>query len=150
MILYIPKSQKDYAYWDLSQKISNIVFEKLNPTKEISFKGESSTWEAEYKSKYYEYCMMDENEMPHMDSYNKSVGSVMYKGKDIKNIHNIKYEYKNIHGKGSATGVELNENGTAYFGCTESNGSSLPEPSIVTLTIEWNDKKETIELKKEN
>ncbi|WP_256466711.1 hypothetical protein [Tepidibacter aestuarii] len=37
-----------------------------------------------------------------------------------------------------------------HFGCTESTGSSLPEPSIVILTIEWNDKKETIELKKEN
>ncbi|WP_099192855.1 hypothetical protein [Tepidibacter mesophilus] len=150
LILYIPKSQKDFAYLKLSQKISEIVFEKLNPTKEIIFKGESSTWEAEYKSKYYDYCMMDENEIPHMDSYSKNVGIVRYKGKDIKNIHNIKYEYKTTRRKGSGTGIELNENGTAYFGGNESNGSSLPEPRIVTLTIEWNEKKETIELKKEN
>lgn len=62
MLIIIPEDEKELTFDSMQElsRVSNIVFEKLNDTREIIFTGAGEHWESKTVVKYYEYPPVSE------------------------------------------------------------------------------------------
>jgi hypothetical protein len=143
-----PETEEDLVNLSkTNSKISNIVFKYLNDGKEITFKGQSSSWEGTFTLKYYEHWWQDEKGVLHHENYHTDYPAIKYKSSDIEAVGSIEFEYKTTHGGGSVTGAELGKDGYVKLGSSGGNGAMPRENEDINYIIKWNNKEETIVLK---
>lgn len=138
-------------YFQYLQSVDEVVFKRLNNGKEIVFKGEGPQWLSEITLKYYEHWWLDVKGVTQYDSYHMMDPIIVkYKGTDISNIGEVRYEYESTAGiGGSRSGAELGKDGYIRGGGGGGNGAFPREDNIFTMTVEWNGIKETFELRAE-
>ncbi len=133
------------------KNIGDIVFEKLNDGKYMTFKGEGIDWEATIELKYYENEYIHENGSIDYDQYHWERPILKYKKSDIENVGEISYKFTDEMGSSqSSSGKSLDQDGYIYGSHTGGNGSRSDENSVYTMTIRWKEKEETFELKAEH
>jgi len=99
----------------------------------IIFKGESQNWSSTYTVK-------------HVNSeFHQTILKIKYKGKNLKDISGIKYSYKGIGVGGSGELPDLSVDGV-ISALSGGNGAIPPKDSVIKLMIEWNNRKEELEL----
>ena len=99
----------------------------------LKYKGESEHWSAVLVAK------VSGNE-------ESDKITLTYKGTDIKSVKNIKVSFILSNGSMSGKREKLNPDGTVVL--KGSSNGNLPEKEyIVKATVEWNDKKETFQMK---
>jgi hypothetical protein len=123
--------------------LSYAIFENLNDTSEIVYKGTGDNWESQTTVKYYEYFYHDGDDMLRHEGYHKESTLLKYLGNDIESVGTISYEEQSSSGGGSGTGRVLNPDGTLRLSSSSGNGAMLRADDEITFTIRWNDREET-------
>ena len=59
--------------------IDNIIFKNINGGKEITYKGESASWEGSVTLKYYEHWWKDEKGVLQYEDYSNEIPTIKYK-----------------------------------------------------------------------
>ncbi len=148
-IIFVVYSIEDIVSSDHQIKnIGDIVFEKLNDGKYITFRGEGTDWEATIEFKYYENKYTHENGRIGYDQFHWKQPILKYKKSNIEDVGKVSYEFTNGSCESSSSGDSLDQDGYIYdvYG---GSGIGADENSVCTMTIRWNDKEETFELKAE-
>jgi len=146
-LLVYSVSKKNTTGWDIYERLESIVFEELNEGTENLYTGRGEYWEGEILVKSYFHWWEDEKgNLIDSDSKGYETGYLHYKG----NIEDVvtEIDFKVIGGGGGteARGYRLDKNGYIDLGRGGSSNSSSNSDAIYTVTINWNDKEEIIEL----
>lgn len=126
--------------------IKEVVFKRLNDGKQLLFKGEGSYWESEISLKYYEHWWVDNKGVTQYDSYHNSNPMIKYKGTDFSSIGEVRYSYLSRAGSGGSAS-KLDKDGCIRGSGIGGNGAFEREDDVLTMTVEWDGKKETFELR---
>lgn len=131
----------------IKTKLDEIIFEALNNGESLVFQGESEHWETTITLKYYQHWWKAENGRLEYESYHTEEPIIRYKKADIEKVGNIAVKYESTSGGGSSSGLELDRDGYARCGKSGGNGAIPSKDSVYTVTVEWLDQEETMELK---
>lgn len=150
-IIFVAYSIEDMMSTDHHIKnIGDTVFEKLNDGKYMTFKGKGTDWEATIELKYYENEYIHENGSIDYDQFHWKRPILKYEKSGIENVGEVSYKFTDETGSSSSSsGISLNQDGYIHGGHGGSNCTRPDENSVYTMTIRWNDKEETFELKVE-
>ncbi|MBH9968976.1 hypothetical protein [[Bacillus] enclensis] len=103
-------------------------------SKDVSFSGESDSWEAELK--------ITQNS----DTFKKEHFVLKYKGEDIDSVGDVAYEVDSISGGFGREGEPLGENGSISQSRESRADANIPEDAEIEVTVEWNGDTETFTL----
>jgi hypothetical protein len=131
----------------LENIIADTVFLHLNEGKTIVYHGESENWRGTYTLKYYNNPIEDENGRLYMDNYGWETSQLTYLGGDLANVGNISYKYDRAGSGGEGTGLRINDKGIVNLAGSSGNGAISNPPQEVTITVMWNDQKESLVLR---
>lgn len=136
---------------DIYEKLHSIVFKQLNEGVEVLYTGNGENWEGEILVKYYGHWWEDENgNFIDYDNKRQETGKLHYMGNVDDVVTSIDYKFEKGD-LGSFGGEEhvLSKNGIINTGTSSGNGRSPINDTIYTVTINWNNKVEILELKAE-
>jgi hypothetical protein len=106
---------------------------------------EGTYWKARFVSKQYEYLWRDDTGLLEYERYSLQIPAIAYKG-DIHEIGSIEYAYKHSGGAGSGTSsLKEKEDGYIHLGSGGGTGVMRAD-EVITFTIKWNGKEETLAL----
>jgi hypothetical protein len=153
VVVYIPED----APWngnDLAarrfKRIGDVVFARLNDGKTLVFAGTGTSWEAEVLYKYYEHFWKDSGGALRYEGWNSENPRLKYRGSDNEEIGLIKYKFETASGSCSGTRSITNRYDSVPLGSSESNGALTREDDVYYVTVEWNGKTESFELRLKN
>lgn len=131
----------------VTKAIRNIV-NSLNNSQTMIFAAQSQNWDAQYVIEYYQHWYEDGAGVAHIDLYSLGKWSVKYIGPNPESIRSIKHSYKTPTGGGNGYSV-VQKDGDYYYLILGENGSQGYPISngVYTLTITWDGKEETLDLK---
>jgi len=137
-------SSKEY---EKAVLLKQVVFEKLNDTKEIVFRGRNENWEAIYHIKYYQYLWENDENILQTDSYHYNQFSLRYIGtEEVGSIKEIKYVIKRNNREISRGTLVNPDDKTATLINSEGSGAIEQADDIITIEIEWPSRKEILKL----
>jgi len=152
ILVYIPNDLFGQQVQNNAHNLGTLAFYTLNDSKQIRFEGKGDNWEGYLLIEYYQHFIQEEKSNKiHYDNYHKETGELRYIGEeDIESIRNIKYTIKGSSSSSGGSLEKLRDNGILSLGTSGGNGAIPRIKEIFTLTIQWNDKEETFELKETN
>lgn len=108
--------------------------------------GESEHWRARIESSSYQAFWEDVDGKLKYESNNSSKYLLVYKGDNPEKIGEVKYEFD--RGSGKASGSTYLSKDGIISGYSSGSGTYIEEKDIlVNVTVQWDGKKETFELK---
>lgn len=144
----VPKTDQDMSSITKTKDlISNIVFKYLNDGKEVTYKGDSTSWSGTVTLKYYEHWWKDPAGVLNYESYNTQDPVIKYRMSNKEAVGPIDFEYETTAGGGKLTGAHLNKEGYLDIGGGGSNGAMPRRGGDINFTIRWAGKEENIVLK---
>lgn len=107
-------------------------------SKTYTFSGETDNWSANLKVSQTS------------DDYETTELVLTFKGEDVNTVGEIKYNVESVVGGFGRSGATLDENGTLRDR-DEANptNAKLTENTVIEITVEWNENKETFKLNKQ-
>ncbi|WP_456274839.1 hypothetical protein [Bacillus sp. AK031] len=103
--------------------------------KDVTFSGESDSWEAELKI------------IQNSDTFENQDFVLKYKGEDIDSVGEIAYEVDSIGSDFGREGEPLGENGSIRDDReSRADDAEIPEEAEIEVTVEWNGHTETFTL----
>lgn len=132
--------------------ISKVYFEQLNEGERILLTGESPSWTARIFIDQYRHRFEAEGRGTYTESSNRMTSEIRYTGDDMEEIDRVHFSYRiGWEGGGGSSGrgdSKLDQHG--YLNITRRGGSSyIEEDTPFSITLSWDDKEETLELKHE-
>ena len=131
--------------------IRKVIFEQLNQGERIVFTGESPSWTARIFVDQYRH-RFEEDGRTYTKSSKKMINEIRYTGDDMEEIDRVKYSYSLGWGGTSSSSGEatLDQYGYLIFpGSGGRGGGYIEESTPFFITLSWDDKEETLELKLE-
>ncbi|MGC7871066.1 hypothetical protein ACPUYX_05985 [Desulfosporosinus sp. SYSU MS00001] len=137
------------------------IFYNLNEGQQIVYQGEGDNWRGKVIINYYNHFWTDDKGVLRFDGWNHRQPVIEFKG-DPSNIQgNFSYEFKSAideFGGTDAKGFDAsrfaeNDSAANYggvilgFGGIGGSGAMPPKDNVYTLTVKWNNKQETFDLK---
>ncbi len=120
----------------------------LNGSQEAVFVDKGTYWEASYIDDYYQHWYTDDRGLGHLEQYSNGKWTVKYIGPDPQSIHDIRYEYKTPGRGGSGDGIFEKIGEDYYLRIGNDTDNIIPDKdSIITITIQWAGKSESLNLK---
>jgi|GEM_PF-1264372 len=120
----------------------------LNGSHEAVFADKGTNWDASYIVNYYEHWYKDDKGLAHVDQYSNGKWVVKYIGPDPQFVHDIRYECKTPGRSGSGNRNFLKIGEDYYLRIGNDEGNSIPDKdSVITITIQWDGKEESLNLK---
>jgi hypothetical protein len=122
----------------------------LNDAQRVVFADQGTYWDARLVSDYYEYWYKDDKGTICLDHDSEGKWTVKYTGPNPESIQYLKYEYNTGAGgvSGTLNGDSILEKiGDSYF-LRIGSSDDLPSDGSITLTIEWDSQKESLNLTK--
>ncbi len=102
--------------------------------KDFSFFGDSDHWQGELK-------------VNQSSDFEKQDFVLKYTGEDVESIGDVGYSVESVGGFGGSD-LRLDENGSIRHNQkTDPSGRKISEDTEVTVTVEWDGKRETFNLK---
>ncbi len=124
------------------------VMLSLNKSQEAVFADQGLYWDASYIVDYYQHWYKDDRGLTRLDQYSNGKWVVKYIGPDPRSIHDIRYEYKAPGQGGSGDGIFTKIGEDYYLRIGNGAGNIIPDKdSDITMTIQWSDKWESLNLK---
>jgi len=165
-IIVIGLSQ--YPSGEDAEKISPVIsslgkaiFYNLNEGQQIVFQGEGEAWKGKVIINYYNHFWTDDKGVLQYDGWSHQQPVLEFKGDSSSIRGDFSYEFKALLNKFGGTNSDgfnaslLGEKETAanYGGATlglggiSGSGAMPQKDSVYTVTVKWNNKQETFELK---
>jgi len=120
----------------------------LNDTQEVVIADKGTYWDARYVVDYYQHWYKDDKGLTRLDQYSNGKWEVNYIGADQQSIHDITYEYKTPGRGGGGDGIIEKIGEDYYLRIGSDAGDIIPDKdSVCTLTIKWDGKEESLNLK---
>ncbi|MGD6966350.1 hypothetical protein ACQCVP_07975 [Rossellomorea vietnamensis] len=128
----------DWSGMRMFRKITTLIVSLILLTacnsKDVSFAGESDSWEAELKI------------IHNSDTFKKEDFVLRYKGEDIDSVGDFAYEVDSISSGFGREGEGLGENGSIRHSRESRADAIIPEDAEIEVTVEWNGNTETFTL----
>lgn len=144
--LFVMTFSEDNLYeFEFLDEIDTIVFEKLNEGKEYVYYGSGEYWQGELLFKYYDNWGEDiSNNFSRFQD-----GKLQYKG-NVDDIFRSPIEFSIERNLGTGKSIDrdylTNEEGYLEIGVSRDSHEQPSKDTVYFITINWNNKVETIEL----
>jgi len=145
------KFQSNPAGFEQTAKSIDAAVYSLNQGQQLVFADKGEYWDASYTVKYYQHWYKDKTGTTNVVQNSSGTWSVKYLGADPESIRQIKYEYQvwgNSKGSINGPGILQKIGQDYYLRLGNKEGNGIPDQDdVYTLTIEWDGKKESLQLK---
>jgi hypothetical protein len=123
----------------------------LNNSQKVIFADKGTYWDAQYIVDYYQHWYKDKRGFAEVDQYSNENWMVKYIGSNLQS-RDLRYEYTSPSGSGYGDGFYVKKGDSYYLivGGGASNGSIPDKNSVLTLTIKWDGKEESLKLRAVN
>ncbi|MEN6328620.1 MAG: hypothetical protein ABFD18_20730 [Syntrophomonas sp.] len=135
----------------LLKALPQLMF-SLNDSQKVIYNDRGTYWDAQYIVAYYQNWYKDKRGITQFDQHSKGKWMVKYIGPDPQSIKDLSYEYETLGHGGSGTDIgPLQKVGKNYYFGINNESSSIPDKSsVLTMTIKWDEKEESLKLRAAN